>query len=167
MSREFPLTTVYLSDDEVSSITALASLPLPDLLHEYEAAGWWHRILTDPIGFSCSRNAGVKEAKLTINHRQRCNYCTDSHLTELTLLHCALNKAPLVHSNLAIDTDCNIKRSTTVHDSADDMMTAVMHYTSDTLECRGFLSARIQVLSVHLHAHAQVIQKWETPVAYR
>ena len=56
MSKELLLTTVYLLD-EVSSITALTSLPSSDLLHEYEAAGWWHLILTDPVGLSFSRNA--------------------------------------------------------------------------------------------------------------
>ena len=39
--------------------------------------------------------------------------CIYSHRTLLRLLHCALSKAPLVHSNPTTGTDCNINISIT------------------------------------------------------
>ena len=62
-----------------------------------------------------------------------------SHLTLLTLLHCALNKAPSVHSSLTIGNDCTRKMSITVHFKLADNMMIVIWLDSLMLKTQSML----------------------------
>ena len=82
---------------------------------------YWYKYLFARI---CALAAADEKQLIGVLYHADAMY---SHRTLLTLLHCALSKAPLIHSNLTTGTDCNINISIEVatDNIEDDLMTMI------------------------------------------